>query len=442
MSSILELENPEIKGFLNTVCQQVRAKKLHDEIKSELLCHIEEHVSDNLANGMSDEEAVKHAVSSMGDPKEIGRDLNKAHRPHTNWGLLFPLLLLSAAGLLTMASIQSSADQPGYILFFERKLLYTFVGLACMAIFWVIDYEKLKKYSEHFFILGLILLLLGSWFGLQVNGQRSWLTVGGGFSLYVPTISIFAMLLGLAGAAPARNWNWNSTLAQLAYRGLLPIIFLAKLNVFIWIGIYAVIFMVHIWITRKSTLQAISMAISIGVVGVCSLMLTSIPSSNYLRSRIMSFFYSKTDSSNSDYMLTKSLEAMGTNNWWGHGIGANLRIPYVHSEGVLPYFIYCFGWIAGLSVLILIFGFIYRLISSVIFIKDEYGKRVTTSICVLFVIQFIWSVSMVFGLVPFGNLELPFLSYGGTSQIIHFAMVGLLLGIYRRRDMVPIESTI
>lgn len=434
----IEKEYQEINEFLIKVCHHVRAKKLHQEIKEELLDHIEGHVSDHLAEGLKKGDAVKKAIQRLGDSNEIGREFDKAHRPHTNWGLIIPLLLISAAGLMTMFSIVSQLDYKIYTPFFERKLLFTCAGLAVMALLWTIDYQKLKKYSEYFFVAGLIVLVVDPLFGLTMgNGQRTWLEIGGGFTLFVPIVSILALILGLAGASQAKNWDMKSTIIQLAYRGVLPVFLLAQLNIFTWVIVYAVVFIVHIWMTRKNVLQVISIGF-----GCCCLLFVAILSSDYLLYRMLSYLRQNVDPLGPGYMLKNSMEAMNTTNWWGHGISASGVIRYASSEAVLPYFIYCFGWIAGLSLLIIILSFIYRLISSVIFIKDEFGKRITAGICTLLVVQFTWSMLMVFGYAPYVNMDVPFLSYGGTTGMIHFAMIGLLLSIYRRRDMVVLTNMI
>ncbi|NLK51128.1 MAG: FtsW/RodA/SpoVE family cell cycle protein [Syntrophomonadaceae bacterium] len=68
--------------------------------------------------------------------------------------------------------------------------------------------------------------------------------------------------------------------------------------------------------------------------------------------------------------------------------------------------------------------------------KDEYGRLVVIGIISLFSVQFLWNMAMTLGLVPLAAFSLPFISYGGSQLIMQMAAVGLVLSVYRRKDMV------
>ena len=51
----------------------------HENIRQELQEHIEDMMDDLCGNGMSEAEAVSLAVINMGNPDDIGKELNKAH---------------------------------------------------------------------------------------------------------------------------------------------------------------------------------------------------------------------------------------------------------------------------------------------------------------------------------------------------------------------------
>jgi cell division protein FtsW (lipid II flippase) len=139
-------------------------------------------------------------------------------------------------------------------------------------------------------------------------------------------------------------------------------------------------------------------------------------------------------------MITRSLDAMQSAGWWGNGGMPKMKIPFAQDEAVLPNFIYAFGWAGGILVLLIIFGFIGKTFMTTAYMKDEYGKLLFAGIGSMFVIQYLWGVAMIFGYAPFVGLSLPFVSYGGTDQIIQFAAIGLLLGAYRRRNMITLPK--
>jgi len=67
--------------FLKTVRKEIHYIFARNAIEKELEEHINESIEDLLAEGLSFDEAEAQAVLQMGDAKEIGRELNKAHNP-------------------------------------------------------------------------------------------------------------------------------------------------------------------------------------------------------------------------------------------------------------------------------------------------------------------------------------------------------------------------
>jgi cell division protein FtsW (lipid II flippase) len=422
----------EVIRFLDSVCGHVRAKKLHHDIREELSVHLDELVKENLTNGIEEKEAIDLAISRMGQPHQIGRQLDYIHRPRTDWVMLILLTLLSGAGLLGMYNLQKYGTGPAsYIDFFDRKMFHIGIGAVLMAILWAFDYQKLKKYSEYIFGFGVLLLVWMNFVGTHVNGQSAWYKIGA-IGFYIPTVSILLMIIGFAGIKQLRELDWNGSIRLIAYRGILPIFLLMKINVFTMAAVYSLIFIFYLWLTRRYAWQVIAF-----VTSNVLLMIYAFTSRNYMISRAFGFLNRNDDPKGSDYVISRSFDAMQSAGWWGKGELPSVTIPNAQSEWFLPSFIYYFGWVAGAVVLLLIMGFIGKTVMASTKIKDGYGKILFASIGILFGLQYIWAVAMIFGYAPFVGISLPFLSYGGTDQIFQFAAMGLLLGIYRRKDMVP-----
>ena len=71
-----KIENNKINEYLNNVCKLIKNKKVHNEIKEELLDHINDIIEDYLEIGMSLDVATDKALIQIGDAKVIGHDLN------------------------------------------------------------------------------------------------------------------------------------------------------------------------------------------------------------------------------------------------------------------------------------------------------------------------------------------------------------------------------
>lgn len=117
--------------FCKQVCSFIKYKRVHHEISQELKNHIEDHQESLIELGMSQEEAEKQAVEAMGDPEQIGSELDKQHRPLVEWmltitnigtvlGLFYifgVLIFVVLLGLTSLGSLNYSVD--------SEKILYT-----------------------------------------------------------------------------------------------------------------------------------------------------------------------------------------------------------------------------------------------------------------------------------------------------------------------------
>lgn len=69
------------KEFLNIVRKEVHYVYDRESIENELNDHIEDSINDLMDEGLLFEEAEEVALQQMGDPKELGKLLNKEHNP-------------------------------------------------------------------------------------------------------------------------------------------------------------------------------------------------------------------------------------------------------------------------------------------------------------------------------------------------------------------------
>ena len=78
----------KVHEYLKLVEAQIHCKSIWEDIRLELLGHIEEDTEYFRKKGLSQEEAVERAVEEMGDPVETGIELDKVHRTRLDVKLL------------------------------------------------------------------------------------------------------------------------------------------------------------------------------------------------------------------------------------------------------------------------------------------------------------------------------------------------------------------
>ena len=101
--------------FLNNVCKEIKYKPAREQISEELEEHIEELKNENLCKGYLEENAEENAVEQMGDAKQIGKRLNKIHRPKLDWVLIgLIIILFSFRVILELRSYMEYINPYGY----------------------------------------------------------------------------------------------------------------------------------------------------------------------------------------------------------------------------------------------------------------------------------------------------------------------------------------
>ena len=120
-------------------------------------------------------------------------------------------------------------------------------------------------------------------------------------------------------------------------------------------------------------------------------------------------------------------------------------IPDAHTNFVFVSLTYHYGWLlAGVLVFILSL-FAVRIIAIAYKIKDPYGKLLLTGVAALYTLQFVSNIGMTLGYFPMTSMSLPFISYGLMPILLNAFLIGMVLSVYRRKDLTfigPVQAEI
>ena len=412
--------NQAIEAFLDRVCEQVKCREVHDEIRLELGGHLEELVERYVGTGFSEIDAVRRALADMGDPVLIGQQLNETHQPRTDWGLIAATILLVVLGGWAMFAVDVSESSALGMNLFGAKLQWSAVGLSLGAVVLFVDYRRLRRYS--FLLYGVTLaasVLLSLW-ATRVNGQPRGLG---------HTPMLFAV--ALAGLFTVWDWDRPRTLVKAVALFAAPL--LVYLNYAALLGQFVAVCIVLLFLSRPRRWQAAVLAGSgfiAAAAGALHIWMTP-----YLRMRVLTILFPTMDPLGSGYQVTQSRLAIQQAGRWGQGVTANLdRVPDVQGKFVFPYLVYTLGWAAGIAICLLIAFFLGRMLLASRQVKDPYGSYLVAVVGTLFAYRFGWNVLMAVGALPVASVDLPFISQG-MQAAMQLALVGLVLGVFRRKDM-------
>lgn len=422
---MMEPNQKVLNRYLNKVCAEVKAKGMHDEIREELSGHFADLVTERQEQGASEEEAQQYAIAQLGDPQTIGRELHQIHKPKIPWSLLAGVLLLSAVSLLGMGAVDAGFNDhriPDALML--RQSVFIVLGIAVMAIMYFINFKQLQRASGWIYGGTILMIAISLWFGPEmINGSRRFITILGlpfdliGFSPYFFVIALAGIWKrpGVLNTTVRRMRQWVD-LGLL----LLPAAIYCIVPSFAELVVYlAVALPLYVWITRH-WIKAVAIASVFVVGGVI-----------YVWLRMRTGYYSFINS-----LIYDTLTSAG---WAGQGfagIADEERLPFPYTDLFPVYLIQSFGWAGGLLLLVLVCWFVLRMFSSARTVSDTYGRALILALALMLSMRLIYGLTILTGRMPLISIPFPFLSYG-QHVFIEFAALGLLMGVYRRKDMLP-----
>ncbi|WNS45482.1 FtsW/RodA/SpoVE family cell cycle protein [Paenibacillus sp. MMS20-IR301] len=429
--------NKKLEQYLDKVCAEIRAKGLHREIREELGGHYADLVMERMEQGAAKDDAEQYALQQMGDPQITGRELHQIHKPKIPWGLLSAVMLLSAVSLLGMGSIQASGFLQIYHLMpLQRQFIGIMIGVSLMAGMYFINFKHLQQASGKIYAAAVMLIAVTLVFGPElINGNRRYVGFLG-FTFDLIGYSPYVFVVALAGI-----WTSPGFLSQRSIRLqelvklallLLPAGIYAAIRSFPELVVYlAVALIMYVWITRRwrSASLLTAAAVAAGALFIWNDAL--------LRERVIGAVSYNLRPDSTGYLNRVINEVITSAGWRGHGFGrTGAELPYAYSDLFTVYLIQCFGWAGGLLLFALVGWFCLKMISYVRAVRDPYGRMLILALGLMLSVRLIYALSIISGRMFITAIPLPFLSYG-QHIFIEFAAAGLLMAVYRRKDMLP-----
>ncbi|PYI54875.1 FtsW/RodA/SpoVE family cell cycle protein [Paenibacillus flagellatus] len=432
-------DHESVRGFLQAVCSQIKAKAMHDDIRRELEGHIEELVAEREAFGDSRDEAIRHAIACMGDPVDIGKQMHRIHRPRMNGGLLAAVSAITGFGLFAIYAVGLSMryNRPELVdSLFSHKFVSVIVGFALLLTLSFLPYRKLSSYSWAIYALAVGGLIVCRPFGVTVNGSPSYFAFG---SFGVDWAWFATYLLLVAAAGLLMEWRdkprfWTTTGIALV---VVPTLLFAGLSRLPCLALYLTVYTILCAAATKSRWKAIGQTLLFPAF----MLAVALPNRADWLTRLTAFLYPDRDPLGAGYMnvqLEKSIRAAG---WFGNGFAVPVpNVPDIHGDYIFAYLVYSFGWAAGIA---LAGGFAllcWWMIRSARRIRDGYGRLLVTAAAALLGIQTGYNLLMSLGAVPIVGIPLPFVSYGFSHLVLELSAIGLSLAVFRTKTVAPAEN--
>jgi cell division protein FtsW len=140
------------------------------------------------------------------------------------------------------------------------------------------------------------------------------------------------------------------------------------------------------------------------------------------------------DPANRGFQPVRGLFALARGGLFGEGLGQGLpqSIPYVHTDFVFAAVAEELGLVGAFALLALFLTFVFRGLRIAMLARDEFSALLAVGLTASLGLQTLIIVAGNLKLVPLTGITLPFVSYGGSSVLASFVMLGLLLSVSHR----------
>ena len=387
--------------------------------------------------------------------------------------LLIPLFLVIVSTFLIKSIQRDFLDTD-----FLNHLLTGFFGYFLAFIISYIPLDRIKRYTVPVYLFSLATLIIVYFFGISVSGAQRWIGLGI-FSFQPSEVAKLSTILTLALILDKKIISTLKDLvlpfcvvtipwlliffqpdlgtslvlivltlvmlywAQMPVEWILIIVFCIFTAVLYFLLPSLLIF----WIPfigylgyrssqKRITSSGLAIFLHLLIVKLTPI-LWEFGLKEYQKDRLILFLEPNRDPLGGGYHLLQSKIAIGSGGFLGTGL---LRgkltylqfIPEQHTDFIFSALGEELGFLGCIFILFLFFLLIKQLIKIAKGARSEFESLIVMGIASIFLFQIIINLFMTIGLGPVTGIPLPFMSYGRTSLLINFILIGFALSVFKR----------
>lgn len=355
-----------------------------------------------------------------------------------DWSIILVLLGIITIGLLSLYSALYTQIQahPTHNLFL-RQLMWLVVGFCIMFGVMLVDYQRLKQWSNGIYLGTVLMLLAVLVIGKEANGAKRWLDLVG-FQFQPSELMKNVIVIQLATYFSSQEIGpyppLKKLLVPMALTAVPIVLILAEPDLGTAIAVAAI----------AGTLiffMGIRWRYILGVLGGILPLLWPIwhhVLKTYQKQRILVLFNPNLDPLGVGYHIRQSKIAIGSGMIWGKGFLQGTQnklhfLPENHTDFIFSVWGEEWGFVGCVVLLVLFALLVVVALRVAMRSKDRYGSLLVVGMTALILWQVLFNIGMVIGLLPVVGVTLPFVSYGGSSMITLCLAIGVIENVSMRR---------
>lgn len=323
-----------------------------------------------------------------------------------------------------------------------RQFLWANLGLVVFyGMLWILrDYRRLSRLTYLWGLAAVGLLFLTLVLGVTKGGATSWLEVGG-LTFEPEELVKVAALLFLASYLGEHKELLKIGTVQIGrfsvpdIRTLGPFVIMAGVSLGLLAAqkslgtalVFYTLFVLLIYVVTERPLYlgiSLPMLLLTGSLGYFLF--------GHVRRRVEVWLNPWQDVSGNGFQIAQSLFAIGGGQVIGTGLGNGIgafTVPAVSTDFIFAVIAEELGFAGAMALLSLFLVVVMRAFVVSLSAKDQFGQILAAGIGILIATETLIILLGVTKLLPLTGIPLPWVSYGGSSLLTHFLLLGLLANI-------------
>ncbi len=351
-----------------------------------------------------------------------------------DWFIFFLALAIACVGVV---GVYSATQYDQSSTFYLKQVYFLILGLVIMILVMSVDYHILSQNVPYIYLGAVLSLILVLIIAPAVHGTRGWIPLGT-FKIQPAEFAKVAIVLALA------RFLCEVRTKFLTSGDIIKACVLAGLPL-------GLIMLQPDLGSATTCIPPLAVGLLLGglrrrwiIVGMVLLALITTAGwynlKTYQKERVYTFLEPERDPRGRGYHAIQSRIAIGSGGLLGKGVTQGSQtalgfLPARHTDFIFSVVGEELGFVGSVTILGLYFLIIMRSIHIAQTARDKLGIYLTLGSMSVLLFHILVNVGMAVGLIPIAGIPLPLLSYGGSSMLSTFILLGLIINVGMRRYM-------
>lgn len=364
----------------------------------------------------------------------VGVSRWRRFRARFDWPLFLAVTLLAVLGLLNLYSATHGTRHAAK---FDQQLVRMGIGAIAFCVATFLDYRTLVRIAWFLLWMTVLALIVVALLGDKslAKGSQRWFAFGG-MRIQPSELAKVAVILALAKMVQdheAAAMSWVQIIPRLLALTL-PIGLIAT-QPDLGSAVLLTLIILSIGFLVVSKLWPV---VAVTVFGLSMIPVLWENMHDYQKQRVLAFLDPSADPTGTGWHTRQSIFAVGSGRLTGKGFmeGTQNQFDFLPEHWTdFPFSVWAEEWgFVGSVVLLVIFAFlIFWTVNVALVARDKCGSVIAMGAGAMLFWHVVVNVAMVLGMAPVVGVTLPFISYGGSSVIAFFIVMGLVSSVSLRR---------